>query len=92
MKEAGLIALAGRHGVVTTGRLAAAGFSDRAISRRVDAGLLRRLHRGVYAIGPIEAPTARYAAALLACSPGATLSHHARRTAPRPPDPLSMRS
>lgn len=76
MRDAALIALAGRHGVVTTAQLIAAGFSRSAITRRVQAGVLRRVHRGVYAIGPIEAPAARYAAALLACGPAATLSHH----------------
>jgi len=76
VKDAALIALAGRHGVVTTAQLDAAGFARSALTRRVESGLLRRLHRGVYAVGPIEAPTARVAAALLACGPGAALSHH----------------
>jgi very-short-patch-repair endonuclease len=45
-------ALAARqHGVVSTAQLLAIGLSSSAIGRLVAAGLLIRLHRGVYAVG-----------------------------------------
>jgi predicted transcriptional regulator of viral defense system len=40
-----------QHGVVTVAELAQAGLSAPAISRRVAAGRLHRIHRGVYAVG-----------------------------------------
>jgi very-short-patch-repair endonuclease len=38
-------------------------------------GELRRLHRGVYLVGPVPPPHALEIAAVLACGPGALLSH-----------------
>jgi very-short-patch-repair endonuclease len=64
-----------RHGVVATAQLHALGLSDHAIAHRVRHGRLARLHRGVYRVGPIAAPLAREAAALLACGADAALSH-----------------
>ncbi len=44
--------------------------------RRVENGRLHRLHRAVYVVGHrILAPLARETAALMACAPGAVLSH-----------------
>jgi predicted transcriptional regulator of viral defense system len=71
------MALTAQHGVVTTADLHACGFGPSAIARVAGAGVLRRLHRGVYLLGPVEPPHARAMAALLACVPGAALSHHA---------------
>ena len=52
------------------------GFDDSAILRRVKAGRLHRLHRGVYAVGhTVLNPNARYLAAVLAAGDGAVLSH-----------------
>ena len=46
------------------------------VRRRVVAGLLHPLHRGVYGVGrPDLSPRGRYLAAVLACGPGAVLSH-----------------
>jgi predicted transcriptional regulator of viral defense system len=45
------------------------------IAHRVATGRLTRLHRGVYRLGPADAPRTREAAALLACGSAAYLSH-----------------
>ncbi len=58
------------------GQLRALGFGEGAIRHRVRLGRLVRLHHGVYAVGHerlrIEG---RWLAAVLACGPGAALSH-----------------
>jgi very-short-patch-repair endonuclease len=64
-----------RHGVVTTRELAFAGLSPDAIAHRVHAGTFRRLHRGVYLVGPLTGPLTKEMAALLACGSRAVLSH-----------------
>ena len=57
-------------------QLLAAGFVARSIAHRVETGRLIRLHRGVYAVGHRPpSPHARAMAAVLACGPGAVLSH-----------------
>src|SRR3954469_1575285 len=71
--------LAGRqHGVVTTRQMLEAGLTGQGIRRRVQAGRLYPLHRGVYAVGH-QALTSRsrFIAAVYACGPGALLSHRA---------------
>jgi hypothetical protein len=69
--------LAGRqHGVVSRGQLLVVGFKQTAIDRRVAAGRLHRVHRGVYAVGHrVLGPRGRWMAAVLACGEGAALSH-----------------
>jgi very-short-patch-repair endonuclease len=65
-----------QHGVVTRAQLLALGLSDDAIGRRVRAGRLHRVHRGVYAIGlPRLSTEGRFLAAVLAVGEGAVLSH-----------------
>jgi very-short-patch-repair endonuclease len=64
-----------RHGVITTPQLAQAGLSKDAVAGRVGAGWLRRLHRGVYLVGPLEAPLTRAMAAVAAYGDAAFLSH-----------------
>ena len=65
-----------QHGVVSAAQLGAAGMSEAAIRRRVQAGRLRRVHRGVYAVGPMDLTQhGRWMAAVLACGQGAVLSH-----------------
>ena len=67
---------AGQYGVVERGQLVALGLSGAAIGRRVEAGRLHRMHRGVYAVGHPLVPTrGRWLAAVLTCGPAATLSH-----------------
>jgi hypothetical protein len=75
--DARLARLAARqHGVVSAGQLYELGFDRYAVRRRVEAGRLHRLHRGVYAVGhTIVPPRGRWLAAVLACGPGAVLSH-----------------
>jgi very-short-patch-repair endonuclease len=65
-----------QHGVVTTAQLAAVGIEKSAVSRRVAAGRLHRVYRGVYAVGHTAlASEGRWLAAVLACGGGAVLSH-----------------
>jgi len=67
---------AARDGVVSHAELLAVGISDQQIWRRVRSGRLRRVHRGVYAIGGAElSARGRWQAALLAAGPGGALSH-----------------
>ena len=72
-----LAALARRqHGVVSRGQLLALGLGATGIAERVRTGRLHRIHRGVYAVGPARLRTEGYwLAAVLACGPGAVLSH-----------------
>jgi hypothetical protein len=63
-------------GVVSNDDLRACGLSFAAVSRRVRHGHLHRLHRGVYAVGHPRPPLeGRFLAAVMACGPGAVLSH-----------------
>jgi very-short-patch-repair endonuclease len=73
-----VVALArGEEGMVTAAQLAAAGLSPTAIAHRVATGWLVRKHRGVYLVGPLEAPLSRLKAAVLAVGDGALLGHFA---------------
>jgi very-short-patch-repair endonuclease len=65
-----------QHGIVSLAQLLALGLTRRAIAGRSRPGRLIPLHRGVYAVGH-TALTARSRdmAAVLACGPGALLSH-----------------
>jgi predicted transcriptional regulator of viral defense system len=76
-RERAIQELAARqYGVVALHQLTALGLGPSSVRRRVAAGSLRRLHRGVYAVG-LSAPSvnASFIAAVLACGPGAVLSH-----------------
>ena len=65
-----------QHGVVSRAQLLQLGLGASAIDRRVHAGTLHVLRRGVYAVGHRALrPRARMVAALLDCGPGAVLSH-----------------
>ena len=64
-----------QHGVVTRRQLLDAGVSASGVNRRLHAGRLQRVHRGVYLVGPVEPPHARAMAAVIACGPTAKLSH-----------------
>lgn len=65
-----------QHGSVTHGQLRSLDLSDRMIAWRVTQGRLYPVHRGVYAVGrPPTTPLERAGAAVLACGPGAALSH-----------------
>jgi len=65
-----------QHGVITLAQLVEIGLSPRAISHRVAAGRLHRIHRGVYAVGHASlSREGTWIAAVLACGDGAVLSH-----------------
>ena len=65
-----------QYGVVTRGQLLAAGVGETGIKERVRTGRLIRLHRGVFALGHRELRReGHWLAAVLACGPGAVLSH-----------------
>jgi very-short-patch-repair endonuclease len=67
---------AAQRGRITREQMLAAGISNGAIGRRTASGALRRLHPGVYAVGPpVAVALADGTAALLACGEGAVLSH-----------------
>jgi hypothetical protein len=63
-------------GVVTRDQLRAAGLGDTGVRDWVRDGRLHRLHRGVYAYGHDRLKVeGHWLAAVLACGPGAVLSH-----------------
>ncbi|MBE2319879.1 type IV toxin-antitoxin system AbiEi family antitoxin domain-containing protein [Solirubrobacter sp. CPCC 204708] len=63
-------------GLVSARDLRALGLSRQAISKRVAAGRLFPAYRGVWAVGHPNLPLeGRFLAAVLACGPGAVLSH-----------------
>lgn len=65
-----------QHGIVSTRQLKEAGYSRSSASKAVGVGRLRRLHRGVYAVGHEHLTwQGRWFAAVLACAP-AVVSHH----------------
>jgi hypothetical protein len=72
-----IAALAERqYGVVGREQLLELGLEVGAIGRRLRAGRLYQLHRGVYAVGHrVLSREAHWLAGVLACGPGAVLSH-----------------
>ncbi|HEY8502320.1 MAG TPA: type IV toxin-antitoxin system AbiEi family antitoxin domain-containing protein, partial [Solirubrobacterales bacterium] len=65
-----------QHGIVTTRQLIAAGLTRAAISKRVRAGRIYPVHRGVYSVGHANlSEESRWMAAVLACGRGTVLSH-----------------
>jgi len=75
----GTCGLASRqHGVVTLSQLADLGLKRSAARARVAQGRLHRIHQGVFVVGhPLLSIEGRWLAAVLACGPGAVLSHRA---------------
>jgi predicted transcriptional regulator of viral defense system len=68
--------VATQHGVVAHGQLVALGFSRREVQGMKKAGWMHPVHRGVYAVGRRSlGRNGRWMAAVLACGPGALLSH-----------------
>ncbi|MGK7311832.1 MAG: DUF559 domain-containing protein [Candidatus Longimicrobiales bacterium M2_2A_002] len=66
---------AGRHGVVTWSELAERGVARHVLENRLRSGWVRRLHRGVYGVGPAARPLEPEMAAVLACGPTAVVSY-----------------
>jgi predicted transcriptional regulator of viral defense system len=76
--DGAIAALAARqHAVFSLDQLGELGLSVRAASRRAAAGRLHRIHQGVYSLVPrkLLAREGHWMAAVLACGPGAVLSH-----------------
>lgn len=75
-RDRGIARLAAeQHGVVSLPQLRALSLSGRAVSDRVAAGRLHRVHRGVYAVGHTNVTReAHWLAAVLACGPGTLLA------------------
>src|SRR5688572_17890811 len=64
-----------QHRVVSAAQLAAVGLGEAAVRRRVGAGWLCRVHRGVYSVGHARLTReGLWMAAVLACGDGARLS------------------
>jgi very-short-patch-repair endonuclease len=65
-----------QHGVVARRQLLELGLSAQSIQHRLARGRLHKIDRGVYAVGrPALDREGRWMAAVLACGPGAVLSH-----------------
>lgn len=76
MSAASATLAARQHGVAARNQLHALGLSEDQIDGWVRAGRLRRVFRGVYAVGrPSLTEKGRLQAAVLACEPGAVISH-----------------
>jgi predicted transcriptional regulator of viral defense system len=76
--EAAIAELANaQHAVFGLDQLAELGLSPRAVQKRAVAGRLHRIHQTVYSLVPKKLLTREglYMAAVLACGPGAALSH-----------------
>jgi hypothetical protein len=71
------VVLAGRqHSVFSLAQAVEIGFSPGAVHSRARRGRFHRIHQGVYAIGRADLTRhGRFMAAVLACGPGAVLSH-----------------
>jgi hypothetical protein len=77
VKDHPIAAIADRQGgVIARAQLAALGLSGAAIDRRVQAGRLHVVHRGVYFVGHrVVGAHGRRWAAVLACGPSSVVSH-----------------
>jgi very-short-patch-repair endonuclease len=65
-----------QHGVVARRQLLDAGLCPRTIGLRLERGSLHGIHLGVYSVGhSVLGKNGRWMAAVLACGPGAVLSH-----------------
>jgi very-short-patch-repair endonuclease len=76
-RDAAIASLAAaQHGVISAQQLYGLGLPATTIRHRVTSSRLHRIHRGVYAVGHSRLSNeGRWMAAVLACGPGAALSH-----------------
>jgi predicted transcriptional regulator of viral defense system len=73
-----IVSLAGaQHAVFAVYQVTELGFSARGVQHRAERSSLHRIHQGVYSLVPRELLTRKghWMAAVLACGPGAVLSH-----------------
>lgn len=66
---------ASQHGLITRAQMLEIGFGSDVTRRRLRAGRMICLHRGIYGIGGLLPPHAPMMAAVLACGRDAVLSH-----------------
>jgi very-short-patch-repair endonuclease len=83
------------HGVLTTRELLLCGLTHAGVHRRLKAGRLHRLHRGVYAVGHLAlSKEGHWLAAVKACGPDAVLSNQSAgelwELLPRRPGPIHI--
>ncbi|MBS1890350.1 MAG: type IV toxin-antitoxin system AbiEi family antitoxin domain-containing protein, partial [Actinobacteria bacterium] len=65
-----------QQGLITLEQLEARGLTRQAVSERVASGQLHRIHQTVYSLTPrVMTQRGKFMAAVLACGPGAVLSH-----------------
>ena len=65
-----------QHGLISLEQLEGLGMDRGTVAARGRSGRLHRIHRGVYSVGHVSpTPEATFLAAVLACGPGAVLSH-----------------
>lgn len=65
-----------QKGLISLDQLRTLGIERATVQRRVSLGALHAVHRGVYTVGhPLLERRGRFLAAVLACGPGAVLSH-----------------
>jgi very-short-patch-repair endonuclease len=64
-----------QHGVITRAQLLSAGISPKRLTNRIKVGEVKRLHRGVFLVGPPISPLMMEMAAVLACGGMAVLSY-----------------
>jgi len=82
-----------QHGEITRSQLLALGLGSGAIKHRMATGRLTASRRGVYSVGvPSATRERRWMAAVMACGPGAVLSHLSAATlwALRAVDPVTI--
>jgi very-short-patch-repair endonuclease len=83
-----------QHGVLTLAQLLDTGLAKGAVERRTKSGFFRRLHHGVYLVGPAPLPRSREMAAVLACGSSTLLSHRSAISAwgmaPGRPAPIAV--
>src|SRR5579884_365412 len=67
-----------QFGPFTLEQIIEAGLTASGVRKRVQRGALHRVHQGVYSLVPprLLSRNGRFMAAVLACGPGAALSHH----------------
>src|SRR4051812_259173 len=81
-------------GAIDTAGLRAAGLDRGAVDHWLEIGWMRRLHRGVFQLGPVGGPSLHEHAALMSCGPRSVVSCRSaaavRRMLPRSDGPVEV--